>query len=1055
MKKLISLFAALCLCAVILAAMPVTASADSSGDWEYTVKAGQATVTKYNGTDAVVTVPELFEDLYQVVAIGPNAFKDNTTMTQIVFPKKLSSIGESAFEGCVSLVELTLPETLKNLGNFSFRGCTKLVKINIFSTALEDIKPILKYGTYGDVINYGQPFYNAGTAGEGIEVIFADGSRVPAHLFDAYSGVEFAANVISVTFEDGVREIGAFAFANCPGIEKINLGTVTDIGSSAFLKCTDLNEITWSDDLAVIGSGAFQSCTKISTLQLPKSLTTIGDDAFNGCTKLAELDLPQKLSTIGARAFIECLSLTDVTLNEGLTSIGNNAFKGCTKLTKLTVNSIALEDIKSILKYGTYGDVVGYDEPFHTAGTAADGIEVVFGESCTRIPANMFYAFSGPENAANIVSVSISDETQNGVSEIGSNAFRSCTSLESFDFGSAVTIGTGAFESCTGLKSFNWSEKLASIGSDAFKGCTKIASLSLPASLTAIDKEAFKGCTNLSSISFPAGLTSIGDSAFVDCVNLTELTLPEKLTSLGKECFRGCTGISTVNVNSVALEDIKSILKYGTYGDVVGYYQPFCGIGTAGTGVTVSFSDTCTRIPANMFHAYSGADTSPVINKLIVGKGVTEIGDNAFTNCDELSEIIFNCPTPTMAENMFGGVVATAYHPGWPAEDRKDYGGMITWVLSENCIHAETELANEKAADCLNPGYTGDKVCTVCGETVEIGTATEALDHSFGEYVSDGNATCTTDGTKTAGCTREGCSVTDTVADEGSATGHKYEDGKCNQCGGDDPDYVEDPCAEGHEYEDGKCTRCGKDDPDYVEDPCSKGHSYGKWTITKMFTCTENGKLSRSCSVCGVTEDFDVEAIGHQFTRELAIEYYLKTAATEEEPAVYFKSCACGEKGTETFVYEDKKPEEEKPDEEKPGEEEPQPDAVNIVLKIDDPTITVNGKTSNIDSLGTSPVILNDRTLLPIRCVIEAMGGSVQWDPNVRTVELTLKDKVLTLKIDSNFMWDDVETIYIDTPPTIIGDRTMVPLRAVVEYFGASVNWDGVTKTITINYENK
>ena len=81
--------------------------------------------------------------------------------------------------------------------------------------------------------------------------------------------------------------------------------------------------------------------------------------------------------------------------------------------------------------------------------------------------------------------------------------------------------------------------------------------------------------------------------------------------------------------------------------------------------------------------------------------------------------------------------------------------------------------------------YDDECVDTTCNRCCEERVAPG---HSFTNYVSDGNATCTEDGTKTAKCDR--CDVTDTVADEGSALGHNFVAGTCTVCGAKDPNYV-------------------------------------------------------------------------------------------------------------------------------------------------------------------------------------------------------------------------------------------------------------------------
>ena len=646
-KRITSTLLLFCAVLFLLTLLPVTAQAETEGDWEYTVNSGLATVTKYNGTDAEVTVPEFVENgLYRVTAIGSSAFANNVTMTAVNFPKSLTGIGEKAFEGCVGLTEITLPEKLTRLGSYAFLGCTKLTKITVLSTALEDNQPIKN--KYGDLLGYDQPFYSAGTAGDGIEVVFADGcTRVPANMFYAYSGSDAAANITSVTIADSVTEIGTNAFRGCTAIGNINLGSVVTIGASAFQSCTSLTGFVWSEELTTIGGSAFADCTKMAEAILPKSVTTIHAGAFSGCTKLSIISLPKGLTTIGEKALVNCVSLTELILPEKLTTLGPRAFESCTKLTKITVLSTTLHDNQPIKN--KYGDLLDYDQPFYSAGTAGDGIELIFADGCTRVPANMFYAYSGSNTAANITSVTLADS----VTEIGAKAFFNCVDLKAVHFGKVVTIGAEAFRGCTALTDFNWSEKLTTIGSSAFLDCTKLETLALPKSLTTIESSAFSGCTALTSVTFPKGLTKIAEKAFAGCTDLPEVTLPEKLTTLGPRSFEGCTELSKITVLCTTLGDNQPIKN--RYGDLLDYDQPFYSAGTAGDGIEVIFADGCTRVPANMFYAYSGSDAAANLKSVTIADSVTEIGENAFRDCADLPDVVIGNGMETIGTAAFQG----------------------------------------------------------------------------------------------------------------------------------------------------------------------------------------------------------------------------------------------------------------------------------------------------------------------------------------------------------------------------------------------------------------
>jgi len=126
-----------------------------------------------------------------------------------------------------------------------------------------------------------------------------------------------------------------------------------------------------------------------------------------------------------------------------------------------------------------------------------------------------------------------------------------------------------------------------------------------------------------------------------------------------------------------------------------------------------------------------------------------------------------------------------------------------------------------------------------------------------------------------------------------------------------------------------------------------------------------------------------------------------------------------------------------------------------IILRIGQTSFTVNGDTETLDS---PPIIKNNRTLLPIRAIIEALGGAVSWDPNERKVTVTLGSTTIELWIGKstakvNGVNTPIDSMNSKVVPEIINSRTMLPLRFVTENLGCDVQWDGATKTITITYQ--
>jgi alkylhydroperoxidase/carboxymuconolactone decarboxylase family protein YurZ len=122
-----------------------------------------------------------------------------------------------------------------------------------------------------------------------------------------------------------------------------------------------------------------------------------------------------------------------------------------------------------------------------------------------------------------------------------------------------------------------------------------------------------------------------------------------------------------------------------------------------------------------------------------------------------------------------------------------------------------------------------------------------------------------------------------------------------------------------------------------------------------------------------------------------------------------------------------------------------------ITMQIGNPNMTVNNETLEIDhGMGTTPVIQNDRTLLPVRAIIEALGGAVEWNGDTRTATLSYGDDTIALTIDNTTAYLNNAPQTLDVAPVIINDRTMLPIRFIAENFGFDVDWTQETQTVTI-----
>jgi len=125
------------------------------------------------------------------------------------------------------------------------------------------------------------------------------------------------------------------------------------------------------------------------------------------------------------------------------------------------------------------------------------------------------------------------------------------------------------------------------------------------------------------------------------------------------------------------------------------------------------------------------------------------------------------------------------------------------------------------------------------------------------------------------------------------------------------------------------------------------------------------------------------------------------------------------------------------------------PPSIYVVLTIGSAEMQVNGMSQKIDA---APLIKDGRTLLPIRALIEALGGSVQWNASTKTATVMLGSRTVALTIGSEKALVNGSPVALDVPLMIVGGRTFLPLRAVAENLGLDLAWEPVSRTISFTY---
>lgn len=98
----------------------------------------------------------------------------------------------------------------------------------------------------------------------------------------------------------------------------------------------------------------------------------------------------------------------------------------------------------------------------------------------------------------------------------------------------------------------------------------------------------------------------------------------------------------------------------------------------------------------------------------------------------------------------------------------------------------------------------------------------------------------------------------------------------------------------------------------------------------------------------------------------------------------------------------------------------------------------------------TPPTLVDGRTLVPVRAIFEAIGATVEWDNDTRTATGVRGDTTVVIQIDNTTAYVNGEARTLDVPAQLINDRTMVPARFISEAMGCEVTWYDATKTAAV-----
>ena len=233
------------------------------------------------------------------------------------------------------------------------------------------------------------------------------------------------------------------------------------------------------------------------------------------------------------------------------------------------------------------------------------------------------------------------------------------------------------------------------------------------------------------------------------------------------------------------------------------------------------------------------------MKELIIPNSVKNIGEKAFRYCTSLSHVTIPQNVLNLGDDIFeecqSNLIIYLKKDSYAEKYAKENNIKYKYYCDTN----EHVLVTDKAIEptCESYGLTSGIHCSICGKIFSQQSIIPKLNHSFTNYFSDNNATCTTNCTETAKCDR--CNKTNTKEVENTKLGHNYSSewsvDKEATC-------IETGLMSKHCIRFNKC----KSSIDSITTP-AKGHKESDWEIIIKATNDEMGLRRKTCTICGIT----------------------------------------------------------------------------------------------------------------------------------------------------------------------------------------------------------
>ena len=606
-----------------------------------------------------ITIPETVEidgKTYTVTAIGSTAFEKCNYLKTVEIPNTVTSIYTRAFQQCSNLESVTLSDHLTKIGQLTFAQCSTLTNIiipisvdTIDAYAFFECKNITIYceaeskpAGWAAYWNSNRPVvwgYGAGPQNLQYEITSNNMVKVVrAKIYEMLTEIEIPETVEIDGTTYTVTAIGDAAFAYCSKLTSVVIpNTVTDIGNQAFMDCANLTSLRLPNSITSISQETFAN-SGLTSIDISRGVTSIERYAFSNC-HLTSVAIPTTTTTIEYEAFGECDDLQTVIIPNSVTSIAEFAFVNCFNLTIYCEADTAPETWVYDWNFSQCPVVWGYSirkewtvslSANNSAyGSVSGGATVWDGSRITIVATPVEgYRFvqwsNGLLTASATITVTsdltlvaefaeiVTSETWTVTLSTDNSAHGSVEGGGTYAHGSVVTITATP---APGYRFVRWSNDMTT----ATAHITVTSDITLVADFEPVTMYEISLSANNSAYG-----TVEGGGTFADGTTITITATPAE----GYRFVQWSNGLTTATANIVVDWNMELMAVFTPEQTTVGYLQYEI---TSSTKVKVVKSDNYRYMTGIVIPETVEIDGSTYT--------VTEIGENAFKDCNNLSSV--------------------------------------------------------------------------------------------------------------------------------------------------------------------------------------------------------------------------------------------------------------------------------------------------------------------------------------------------------------------------------------------------------------------------------